>query len=130
MCSSWLRSVAQAKETGKTEKLLKKWNESIEKPKATDADEDGEADEESNKSKRGRSSKRSGGSTNGDSTRSRGRSVGSAVDPEAVKLFFSGKAEEQLNLKQKSKRTHRLTFVVTPRSASAGSTRKRKDGEA
>lgn len=109
-CAHWLRSLNKAKAAGKEEKLLKKWNASVDQQGII-----GEKGDNSNP-KMGRYA--SACSVGNESNRSRGLS--SAVDKEAVKLFFAGKAEDQVNIKRKGKPSHRLTFVVARRSSSAG----------
>ncbi|OEH76012.1 hypothetical protein cyc_06421 [Cyclospora cayetanensis] len=98
-CAHWLRSVSRARETGKTKKLLAKWNASMAlKEKDDDGARDGGKDSTSRPSK-GKSSKRSpsAGSSEGDPTQTQGHCKGSTMlDPEAVKLFFAGKAEDQV----------------------------------
>ncbi|CDJ47431.1 hypothetical protein, conserved [Eimeria brunetti] len=137
-CANWLRSIARAKETGKTEKLLTKWNATIQGLNASNGDEAEDATKDKTKkdakkaAPRGRSTERASPTTceGRGSTHSRGRRTGSAaVDPEAVKLFFSGKAGDQVNLRNTGKHTHRLTFVVSPRSASVAPSEKRVDDE-
>lgn len=98
-CAHWLRSLARAKETGKTEKLLQKWNATVEHPKKKDGGSNEDTEGKESKHRRGRSSKRSvsAGSADGEPVRPRGHSTGfGAVDREVVKEFFSGRAEEQV----------------------------------
>lgn len=95
-CAHWLRSVLRAKETGKGEKLITKWNANIDKHQKK-GEPGAEAPEEkapTPKARRGRSSKRSSSADPAPDEAITSR--GSRVDPEAVKLFFSGKAEDQV----------------------------------
>ncbi|CDI73816.1 hypothetical protein, conserved [Eimeria praecox] len=137
-CAHWLRSVARARETGKTEKLLTKWNATIQGLNTSNGDEHEDETVDSvtknarKKATRGRSTERASSAASGNvgSGHPRGRRTSSAtVDPEAVKLFFSGKAGDQVNLRNTGKHTHRLTFVVASRSASVAPSEKRTDGE-
>ncbi|CDJ63871.1 hypothetical protein, conserved [Eimeria necatrix] len=115
-CVHWLKSIARAKETGKTEKLLAKWNDSIRKLNGDDEneakEETVEGDRKSVKSRnsRGRSTRRASSTGSVDTeVRQRGRSTGSiTVDPEAIKLFFSGKAGDQV----KPSRSYQQFFVL------------------
>ncbi|CDJ58025.1 hypothetical protein EMWEY_00013320 [Eimeria maxima] len=137
-CAHWLRKLARARETGKTEKLLMKWNAAVEGQNTSNGDEAEDGTKESSRKNakktapRGRSTERDPPATcdGGDSAHPRGRRSGSTgVDPEAVKLFFSGKAGDQVNLRNTGKHTHRLTFVVSSRSASVAPSEKRADEE-
>ncbi|KAL8273660.1 hypothetical protein Esti_002482 [Eimeria stiedai] len=139
-CAEWLRTISRAKDSGKKEKLLKKWNATVDEMRA---DDEGVRKEESTEDKHesaegGRASNRaaSSGSAHEDSANHEGEGSAptTSLDREAVKLFFAGKAGDQVNFKHKGKHGHRLTFVVSPRSASAGpdkahSTKTKEKGE-
>lgn len=124
-CAHWLRSVARARETGKTEKLLKKWNATIQGLNTSMGDEAEDTTKDSGKKNakkktpRGRSTERVSPRERdgGGSAHSRGQLAGSTtVDPEVVKLFFSGKAGDQVGWK----RTGRVFTLLCGCSISPG----------
>lgn len=133
-CVQWLEGIDRARKGGKEAKLLKKWNASIadmhkeSPPSAELLEKPGEEETAAaDETQRGTGERRS--SSEACSTSRHKSPRKSAVDPEAVKQFFAGRAEEQVNLKPRSNREiqHRITYVVTPRSASERPSGKRRD---
>ncbi|KAL8443266.1 hypothetical protein Emag_005991 [Eimeria magna] len=99
-CAEWLRKISRAKDSGKKEKLLKKWNATVDEMRANgeDAQQEDTEDKHDN-AERGRARNRasSAGSAHGDSASHEdvGSAATTSLDREAVKLFFAGKAEDQ-----------------------------------
>ncbi|KAL8435860.1 hypothetical protein ACSSS7_002148 [Eimeria intestinalis] len=103
-CAEWLHKISRAKDSAKKEKLLKKWNATVEEMRASDEDvpkeEPTEDKHESIERGRARNRASSSGSAHGDSPSANLEVEESAattsLDKEAVKLFFAGKAGDQV----------------------------------
>lgn len=112
-CAKWLRALRKARNSGKEQKLLDKWNSTIEKQQMRGKSREANQSENEGLSRSPSGEKSKEASSKGVSPRGTSSKSGSfgGLDPSVVKEFFEGKAGDQVS---PVKILHRAHTPVAP----------------